>query len=169
MGLHGHPQGGGSVEAGLIVCGGDGGHEAFGEGWEAVQGASEAIVSLYRGELWRSRLQLEARGTYQSLLLLFHGSVPLVHGAKLIPAPTHAVCTHRCQRRDIMLRNRTFIDNSGSVICNLLLGYYSQKDIMEKCQSCKIIPHVSPYKEKLIQTSIIENTAITSAQENTLI
>lgn len=115
MGLHGHPQGGGSVEAGLIVCGGDGGHEAFGEGWEAVQGASEAIVSLYRGELWRSRLQLEARGTYQSLLLLFHGSVPLVHGAKLIPAPTHAVCTHSCHRKRQGVGKQNYVNNRGSL------------------------------------------------------
>lgn len=105
MGLHGHAKGWGSIEVGLVVCGGDGawggGEETFRDGRQAVQGASEAVVSLQRRGWWRSyALQLEPVGSYQSLLLLLQGPVSLVHGAKFIPPPTHAVCTHRCHTRD---------------------------------------------------------------------
>lgn len=105
MGLHGHAQGRGSVEVGFVVCRGDGvwggGEQAFGDGGQAVQGAGEAVVGLQRrGRRRSSALQLEAVGSYQSLLLLLQGPVSLVHGAKFIPPPTHAVCAHRCHTRN---------------------------------------------------------------------
>lgn len=103
--LHGHTQRRGSVEISLVVCGSDGarggGEQAFRDGGKGVQGASEAVVCLQRRGWRRSRaLQLETVGSYQSFLLLFQGPVSLVHGAKFIPTPTHAVCTHRCHTWD---------------------------------------------------------------------
>lgn len=107
MGLHGHTQRWGSIKAGLVVCSGDGargGGEKIlgdgGQGGQSVQSAGEAVVSLQRRGRRRScSLQLEPVGSYQSLFLLFQGPVSLVHGAKFIPSPTHAVCTHRCHTR----------------------------------------------------------------------
>lgn len=109
--LHGHAQRWGSVEAGLVVCGSDGawggGEQAFGDGGKGVQGASEAVVCLQRRGWWRGcALQLETIGSYQSLLLLLQGPVSLVHGAKFIPTPTHAVCTHRCHTWEKKVKNR---------------------------------------------------------------
>lgn len=66
-----------------------------------MQGASEAVVSLQWGGWRQSRaLQLEPVGSYQSLLLLLQGPVSLVHWAKFIPPPTHAICAHRYHKRN---------------------------------------------------------------------
>ncbi|KAA8592128.1 hypothetical protein FQN60_017583 [Etheostoma spectabile] len=82
VGLHGHTQGWGSVEVGLVVCRRDGarggGEQTFGDGRQAVQGAGEAVVGLRRRcRRRRHALQLEATGSYQSLLLLLQGPVSL--------------------------------------------------------------------------------------------
>lgn len=68
--------------------------DALGERMEARETARESVVCLgVRGEHRRGGLHLEAGGSNQRFLLLLEGSVALVHGAKLIPASSHAIGT----------------------------------------------------------------------------